>query len=323
MHQALRNAAETSVAQTGSAEGIAVLLGRSPRRATSGKRCLLQILVAALVLPASLAQGQNALSEQEFLDYLRSLSQPADNSEPSAALQRQVSTFALGMMALPPPNVSTFGINSGFGLPGGSMFAAGAITDVRDRVQGSSVDGSGAVGLGFGDASQSIGADLSVGILSVDPDDFGEDGNVSARVFRQLPGFGSSGISSVALGVANAANWGSAKNIDSNYFIAGSTIIDISPNASGYLPLMLSAGYGTGVKNLERDPAGFFGAGIGFTSRFSASTSWSGDEVMVGLGIRPFLRYNSQITLGMGDVTNRLDGRRWIITGYWFWEDVF
>ncbi|MCL1479062.1 hypothetical protein MIH18_06970 [Marinobacter sp. M3C] len=323
MHQALRNAAETSVAQTGSAEGIAVLLERPPRRATSGKRRLLQILVAALVLPASLAQGQNALSEQEFLDYLRSLSQPAGNSEPSAALQRRMSTLGLGMMAVPPPNVSTFGINSGFGLPGGSMFAAGAITDVRDRVQGSSMDGSGAVGLGFGDASQSIGADLSVGILSVDPNDFGEDGNVSARVFRQLPGFGSSGISSVALGVANAASWGSAKNIDSNYFIAGSTIIDISLSASGYLPLMLSAGYGTGVKNLERDPAGFFGAGIGFTSRFSASTSWSGDEVMVGLGIRPFLRYNSQITLGMGDVTNRLDGRRWIITGYWFWEDLF
>jgi hypothetical protein len=323
MHQTLRNAAETSVAQTGSAEGIAVLPGRSPRRATSGKRCFLQILVAALVLPASLAQGQDALSEQEFLDYLRSLSQPASSSEPLPALQRQVSAFGLGMMAVSPRNVSTFGINSGFGLPGGSMFAAGAITDERDRVQGSNMDGSGAVGLGFGDASQSIGADLSVGILSVDPDDFGEDGNVSARVFRQLPGFGGSGVSSVALGVANAASWGAAKNIDSNYFIAGSTVIDISPNTSGYLPLMLSAGYGTGVKNLERDPAGFFGAGIGFTSRFSASTSWNGDEVMAGLGIRPFLRYNGQITLGMGDVTNRLDGRRWIITGYWFWEDLF
>jgi hypothetical protein len=273
------------------------------------------------VLPAPLAQGQSALSEQEFLDYLRSLSQPVGNSGPPAALQRQVSTFGLDMMAMPPRNVSTFGINSGSGLPGGSMFAAGAITDVRDRVQGSNMDGSAAVAVGFGDAIQSIGGDLSVGIPSVDPDDFGEDGNVSGRVFRQLPGFGGSGISSVALGVANAASWGSAKDIDSNYFIAGSTIIDISPNANGYLPLMLSVGYGIGVKNLERDPAGFFGAGIGFTSRFSASTSWNGDEVMIGLGIRPLLGYNGQITLGMGDVTKRLDGRRWIITGYWFWED--
>lgn len=277
-------------------------------------------LCLALTLPVSAVQARGAMSEQEFLDYLRSLSEPVSSGSASFS-ELPGSVQSLGMLSAPPPSVSTFGINSGFGLPGGSAFAAGALTDNRDRA-GSDADGSGAIGVGFGDARDSIGADVSIGIISVDPRDFGEDGNVNARIFRQLPGITAGGVSGVALGVSNGVRWGDAKDIDRNYFISGSTIVNLRPD-SGYTPLMLTAGYGTAVKNIERDPAAFAGVGVGLTSRFSASVSWGGDEWMAGLGIRPFLGHNAQITLGVGDATNRLDGRRWIITGSWFLEDLF
>lgn len=277
-------------------------------------------LFLLLAMPASAVQAQGAMSEQEFLDYLRSLSEPV-SSDTASFSELPGSVQSLGMLSAPPPSVSTFGINSGFGLPGGSAFAAGALTDTRDRA-GSDADASGAIGFGFGDARDSIGADISIGIISVDPRDFGEDGNVNARIFRHLPGITAGGVSGVALGVSNGLRWGDAKDIDRNYFISGSTIVNLRPD-SGYTPLMLTAGYGTAVKNIERDPAAFAGVGVGLTSRFSASVSWGGDEWMAGLGIRPFLGHNAQITLGVGDATNRLDGRRWIITGSWFLEDLF
>lgn len=277
-------------------------------------------LCLALTLPVSAVQARGAMSEQEFLDYLRSLSEPVSSGSASFS-ELPGSVQSLGMLSAPPPSVSTFGINSGFGLPGGSAFAAGALTDNRDRA-GSDADGSGAIGVGFGDARDSIGADVSIGIISVDPRDFGEDGNVNARIFRQLPGITAGGVSGVALGVSNGVRWGDAKDIDRNYFVSGSTIVNLRPD-SGYTPLMLTAGYGTAIKNIERDPAAFAGVGVGFTSRFSASVSWGGDEWMAGLGIRPFLSHSAQMTLGVGDATNRLDGRRWIITGSWFLEDLF
>lgn len=279
-------------------------------------------LCLVLALPAPAVHAQDAMSEQEFLTYLRSLSEPAAaQTAAQAASALPGPAQSLGMLVAPPPSVSTFGINSGFGLPGGSAFAAGALTDTRDRV-GSDADGSGAIGVGFGDARTSVGADLSVGIISVDPQDFGEDGNVNARVFRQLPGLTDGGVSGVAVGVSNGFRWGDAKDIDRNYFISGSTIINLRPN-SGYIPLMISAGYGTAIKNIERDPAVFAGVGVGLSARFSASVSWGGDEWLAGVGIRPFLRHNGQVTVGVGDATNRLDGRRWIVTGSWFLEDLF
>ncbi|WP_288365920.1 hypothetical protein [uncultured Marinobacter sp.] len=277
-------------------------------------------LCLALTLPVSAVQARGAMSEQEFLDYLRSLSEPVSSGSASFS-DLQGSVQSLGMLSAPPPSVSTFGINSGFGLPGGSAFAAGALTDTRDRA-GSDADGSGALGFGFGDARDSIGADISIGIISVDPRDFGEDGNVNARIFRHLPGITAGGVSGVAVGVSNGLRWGDAKDINRNYFISGSTIVNLRPD-SGYTPLMLTAGYGTAIKNIERDPAAFAGVGVGLTSRFSASVSWGGDEWMAGVGIRPFLSHSAQITLGVGDATNRLDGRRWIITGSWFLEDLF
>lgn len=280
-------------------------------------------LCLALALPASAVHAQGAMSEQEFLDYLRSLSEPISSGSASFS-ELPGSVQSLGMLSAPPPSVSTFGINSGFGLPGGSAFVAGALTDSGERNDENGVDGSGAIGFGFGDSGQSVGADLSIGIVSTNPSDggFAEDGNVNARIFKKLPGITSGGVSGMSVGVANGLRWGNSKDIDRNYFISGSTIVNLRSD-SGYTPLMLTAGYGTAVKNIERDPAAFAGVGVGFTSRFSASVSWGGDEWMAGLGIRPFLGHNAQITLGVGDATNRLDGRRWIITGSWFLEDLF
>lgn len=286
-------------------------------------------LVMAMAAAWTSGAHADALSESEFLDRLRALATPQQSANGTAS--SSVSpvgpdrSSGVRLLTLPQPSVSTFGIPTGFGMPHGSAFIGGAGTDRGSRGPGGDVDASAAMGVGFGDAKQWVGADLTVGIISTNPTDggFAADGNLNARLFRQLPGLVDSGVSGIAVGVSNLAPWGEAKKVEQNEFISASTLVNARHWGGGNVPLMFTAGYGTAVKNASRDPAGFGGVGVGLSPMFSASVSWAGDELMAGLGIQPVPGSNAQLTLGMGDITDRVDSRRWILTASWLIEDLF
>ncbi|WP_200175317.1 hypothetical protein [Ectothiorhodospira shaposhnikovii] len=259
----------------------------------------------ALVIPAGVAAqqpGSQPITEAQFLEYLQALLRDP----------------------LPQPQATNFGVVTGFGLPHGSAFAAGVLTDKRERNQSSDHDGSAALGIGLGDARRLVGMEVTLGIISTTPSEFAEDGNINFKLHRVLPGLTHQGISSVAIGVGNAARWGDAREVDRNRYISASTVFNANPGNPGRpVPMMLTAGYGTAISNLGRDADDFYGLGVGLTRHFAASASWAGDEWIAGLNIKPFRQYNAQVTLAMGDVTDRVDGRRYLLAVAWVFDELF
>jgi hypothetical protein len=234
-------------------------------------------------------------SEDAYIAYLASLtasptSQPAD-------FPRQ-------------PRASTIGIIGAFGLPHGSGFIGGAGTDVRERTQGGSADGSIAFGVGFGDANESIGAQVVVGLTSVTPawGDFGAEGNLNVQLFRSLPNMFSGASSAISFGIGNAVAWGGSSDIKPNVFVSGSTVFPLKISTKLTVPVNLTAGLGSAISELERSPGTFFGVGIGLSSYASIGASWVGDEFIAGVNFFPTDRI--QIGVSYGDVTHRIsDGR--------------
>ncbi|MCG5514349.1 hypothetical protein [Ectothiorhodospira shaposhnikovii] len=259
-------------------------------------------LMCSALCAAPVAAAGTELTEAQFLDSLRLLAAPPPP---------------------PPPQAGQFGVTSGFGMPHGTVFAAGVLTDRRERSAARDYDGSAGVGLGLGDARQWVGLDVTLGIISTTPSQLGEDGNLNLKLHRQLPGLTAGGVSSVALGVGNLMRWGDAREADQNRYVSASTLLDLSTSGGRPMPVMLTAGYGTAISGLGRDEDGFFGAGVGLTSRFSASASWVGDEWITGV---TYLErdLNLQVTLAVGDVTDRLgEGQRYILAVGFVFGNVF
>ncbi|ANB03162.1 hypothetical protein ECTOBSL9_2746 [Ectothiorhodospira sp. BSL-9] len=268
-------------------------------------RLLLWSLCAALVATPTWAQAsstQGTITDQQFLDYLRQLAIASPAATPQAA---------------------QFGVISGFGLPHGTAFASGVLTDRRERRAQRDYDGSASLGVGFGNAREAVGVDITLGIISTTPSEFAEDGNLNLKMHRQLPGLMPGGVSSVAVGVGNLVRWGDAQEVDQNRYVSGSTLLPLTTSGGRALPVMLSAGHGTAISDLGREADSFFGAGVGLTTRFSASASWAGDEWITGV---TWLErdLNMQVTLAMGDATDRLgEGRRYILAVAFVFDDVF
>lgn len=230
------------------------------------------------------------------------------------ALARQAGTWR----AAPAPRAATVGIVSGFGLRHGTAFAAGALTNRRERT-GSDVDASAAIGLGFGDPYNAIGIDLTLGLVSTTPpwsrrgnnSVLGEDGNISLRLHRNIGSVFPGSTTSVAIGAGNLVSWGDARNVPTNYFLASSTIANLAI-ADRVFPTNLTLGYGTAIRNLERDPGLFAGIGVGVNSWLSVGASWVGDEWIAGINLFPRIsdRVDVQVGLQYADVTRRVSRGR-------------
>ncbi|WP_412851422.1 hypothetical protein [Ectothiorhodospira shaposhnikovii] len=248
-----------------------------------GTLLLLSLSLSPAVASTASSPEDQALSEADFLAFLRTLVRDP----------------------LPQPQATNFGVTTGFGLPHGAGFVAGVVTDKRERSR-SDTDASAALGLGLGDARNAVGLEVTLGIISTTPSQFAEDGNLNVKLHRILPGLTDQGISSVAVGANNVVRWGDAREVDVNRYVAGTTVLNVNTqDPARPIPVMLTAGYGTAVSNLGRDEDGFFGLGIGLTHYLAASASWAGDEWIAGINLRPFRALNAQVTLAMGDVTDR------------------
>lgn len=271
----------------------------------------LQRLVAAAAL--SLA-GSAALAAPN----MDSGPEQVSASDLLAELQRLQSMGAL--MTEPTANPSNFGVTGGFGLPRGAFAVSASYTDAEPQGKDDFVSGDGSLGaaIGLGDPYEAVGLDLSLGIISVG-DDFGQDGTVGVRLHRILPGFVPGGVSSVSAGVSNASRWGDAEDLDRNYYGAFSTTL---PTPSG-VSSMITVGYGSNVDKNSTDGAIYGSLGIGWNAYVNTTAAWSGEEMILSAGFKPFLDRNVIITAGAGDVTDEIDNRRFLLTVAWFTQDLF
>jgi hypothetical protein len=206
--------------------------------------------------------------------------------------------------------VSVFGIPSGFGVPHGVGFAALAATNRRDRGRTGDWDASLVLGAGFGDAETGVNITPLLDVTSVSPHHFGESGKFGLRLARHLPGARQWRLST-ALDLDNLLTWGDSRVLSREWSVAVSGLR--APDDSFGAPVMVSLGYGSGVSQRGTEPGGFAGIGIGVSPSGSLGLGWYGDEAIAGGSFVIPRRENVQISLGFGDITNRVSGRRLLV----------
>ncbi|MEC7259427.1 MAG: hypothetical protein VXW58_16580 [Pseudomonadota bacterium] len=206
--------------------------------------------------------------------------------------------------------VSIFGIPSGFGVPHGVGFAALAATNRRDRGRTGDWDASFVLGAGFGDAERGVNVTPILDVTSVSPHHFGESGKFGLRLARALPYSGQWRMSA-AVDLDNLLTWGDSRVLSREWSVAVSGIR--APDDAFGAPVMVSLGYGSGVAARGTDSGAFAGVGVGVSRYASVSLGWFGDEAIAGGSFLVPGRENLQISLGVGDITNRVSGRRVLV----------
>lgn len=180
------------------------------------------------------------------------------------------------------------------------------------------VDGAFGVGIGFGDARKYVG--LDVGLTMTDLDNF-ERGIISFKLHRRLPN-----LFAVAVGVNDAISWGPG-DIDgpSPYGVVSKTFILKEDTKDLFSRVYVSAGLGTGRYRTENnvftddDTPGVFGSlALRVVDPMNVIAEWSGQDLSIGLSLRPFREIPLIFTPAITDVTGTAgDGVRFIFgVGY-------
>ena len=214
------------------------------------------------------------------------------------------------------PKVSVGGISSGFGASKGSKFVAVSYTNKDTQTGGKDDDGSIALGFGFGNPVDGVGLEATIGITSVSTTlwgdgKFGDEGNISVKVHKQVDFNEIFDAASVAFGISNLAGWGSTTENPKNYNLSFTGLSYLG--SADTVGLMLTAGYGTAVSDVETTGSFFAGAGVG-NSNFSASISTPGDELWLSGTWFPDVLSGSSLSVSVADVTNEQSRKRTIIT---------
>jgi hypothetical protein len=207
------------------------------------------------------------------------LAQDAAVVDAGALLQ---SLEALSGALQAPKTPVLLGIGSGVVAPHGTAFASVSGTTDREDLPGEGVDGSLAFGFGLGDASRSVGAQVTGVISSLGTGDtgFGDSGSINLKFSRAL-------VPSTFVGIAfdNLVAWGNEEDEESiETTVAVTRFSEFQINGE-HFPLMLTAGYGTNVRDDGTEPGAILGAGVGLTEDFGASISTNTDYINLGVGM--------------------------------------
>lgn len=177
-------------------------------------------------------------------------------------------------------------------------------------------DGSISIGMGFGDTRKTVGAEVTVSVLSLFGDDSFERGSINFKVHRLLPE-----DFAVAVGVENAIIWGDSDAGSSVYGVVSKIFrIKQSPKEP-FSQVTLSLGLGGGRFRSEndiennRDSVNVFGSvGVRVAEPVSLIADWTGQDLTLGASIVPFPNVPLVITPAITDITgNAGDGTRFIL----------
>ncbi|MEL6471219.1 MAG: hypothetical protein AAFQ74_15935 [Cyanobacteria bacterium J06623_4] len=176
----------------------------------------------------------------------------------------------------------------------------------------SDLDGSASVGIGFGDAIRNIGAEVSVGIISLDG--FADDGIVGFKLHKVFPQVNNL---AVAAGWSNAIKWGDANDAEDTFYGVVTQRFDLQPEKTNPLPLTVSLGIGTGsfrstgaIAAGDNAPNLFGSVGLRVIPELSVVSGWTGSALGLGVSAAPF-EFPLILTAGVSDVTdNTVEGPR-------------
>ena len=233
----------------------------------------------------------------------------------------------------PSPGLS-FGIPSAMGSSWRDVFVSVAYTADYDeglftwhnQDNNKVADGSMNFGFGFGDPNESIGGEISVGIISLlsqnGESGFGADGTAGLKFHKALPSLFNT---HAAIAWTNPIKWGEATKKDTIYGVI-SKEFELRPDTNNKFPSLLTLGVGTGSHRSNRtiddnrnDPNLFGGYGVQILPRVSIASSWNGNALNAGIGLSPF-DFPLNFSIGLSDITNNsTNGAQFNInTGYSF-----
>jgi hypothetical protein len=221
----------------------------------------------------------------------------------------------------------SFGSPIGFGAGWGQVFvglAGQTLPDTSDD----DIDGSAAIGMGFGEPIKYVGVEASVNIISLTGRgrNSGEDGSFNFKVHTALPM-----QSAVAIGVENVGQWGDAEECgESSVFAVGTKVFSLrAEDPTNSMPLSLNLGIGSerfndieatqpifvngrvnecGGSAVAESGANLFG-GVAFApiEMLSLIADYTGRDLNLGVSIVPARRIPLVISLGAINVTERYD----------------
>lgn len=180
-------------------------------------------------------------------------------------------------------------------------------------------DGVSGFGFGLGDAKESVGLDINIGI--VDLSNF-QDSNVSLKLHTQLKN-----DIAVAVGVKNFITFGNTDGGTSAYGVITKIVRLQDSENKPFSRLYLSTGIGNGQFRSESDinnkidSVGVFGSvAVKVMQPVNTIIEWSGQDLGLGLSIAPLKQVPLVITPAITDVTGSAgDGIRFILgVGYGF-----
>ncbi len=220
---------------------------------------------------------------------------------------------------------------SAFGADNNTVFLSGSYQN-RTRFTNSS-DGELGIGIGLGDASSFLGAELSYTINSFGRSQGFGSGGFNAKVHKKL-----SDDFSLALGWNQFAqlNFGSGSTpagtipFDyprNSYYAAATKVFATTDNIDSFLSrIALTAGVGGGQFLSERqltdalvanrDPSGlgvFGSAGFRLAKPLSAVVEWTGQDLAAGISYVPFEGFPLVISPSFRDITGAGNGSRFVL----------
>lgn len=199
----------------------------------------------------------------------------------------------------------------GFGADKNLVFFS---IDYQSRTRGGNVsDGEAGIGVGLGDATKSVGVELSYGLNSFGSSSGFGSGAFSAKIHRRL-----SDDTSVAIGWNQFAqvNFGGGQtDYPKNSYYAAATKIFITNDDINkpFSRIALTGGVGGGVflpydanisPQADRGGLGVFGSvGVRVARPVSAVVEWTGQDLAAGVSVAPFDNFPLVITPAFRDIT--------------------
>ncbi len=248
---------------------------------------------------------------------------PPVNQNPAIPPAEDVETLRQQLQNLQPPESETeyegapaltLSNPSGYGADQLRGFVSGSFQE-RTRYSDTS-DGTLGVGIGLGNAQESVGVQLSYTIASFGSNrDFGT-GGLNAKLHHQFAdGW------SVAAGWEGFATIGDEVDFEDSIYGAVTHIIRTNPDLdTPFSRLALTAGVGNGRFrseddfNDDADTLGVFGSvALRVARPVSAIVEWTGQDLSAGLSIAPIRNVPLVITPALRDITGAGDGARFVL----------
>jgi hypothetical protein len=224
---------------------------------------------------------------------------------------------------------SSLGVPTGFGAQWGNAWLGGAYGS--SRLFDSSSDGSVGFGLGLGDSKEYVGLEIFTGLFNLsggDNTDGSSSGSTGAVGFKLHRLLDDRGYFSAGLGMGNVIRWGTENVYGGDYdtyFGVVTGRFDLQEGQDNPLPLIISAGLGTGafrskgaLDASEQNVNVFGSVALRVIPQVSLISTWTGSQLNLGTSLAPFHNFPLVLNLGAGDVTGAYpQGTRFIMSlGY-------